>query len=625
MDPLASPGEPPVGVAMVDAAAGWLPPEAPLAMPVQDLWADPSHTVGDGRRQGSENDIWRGAMIVVAAAMTFFPVRAAYEVFSVGGITWLDSVALGLFVLLFGWLAFAFVMAATGFCLLITGGSDELELEAFDGARPAEPTAILMPIHNESVRDVVARIEAMADSLRDAGAATFDIFLLSDTRDPTMMTQEDAAFSALCGRAQAPPRVFYRRRAENTGRKAGNIADWVRRFGAAYGAMVVLDADSLMEGATLARLVATMAHNPRLGLIQTAPTVVHRATPFARLLQFAGRLYGPMLSEGLAWWSGAEGNYWGHNAIIRVRAFAEQAGLPHLPGRKPFGGEILSHDFVEAALLRRGGWEVRMAPQLPGSYEECPPTLPDMLVRERRWCQGNLQHSIVIAARGLHWTSRLHLIRGLSAYLTAPLWLAFVIVNALQPLQRKAANGAPYDLGNLRVLSWVLSLGFAALLAPKLLSLCLVFVRREERTAWGDPLKLCLGAALELLGSALVAPILMLALTRTMIGALAGRDAGWRPQRREGAELSWREAAREHGWHTASGVGLGVLAYLASPVSLIWLSPVVMGLVLAIPIARVTASPRLGEWLRTHGLLTTPEERQPPDILRRFIAKAACG
>jgi membrane glycosyltransferase len=122
------------------------------------------------------------------------------------------------------------------------------------------------------------------------------------------------------------------------------------------------------------------------------PLIVNRTSLFARVQQFASRLYGPMLSEGLAWWSGSEGNYWGHNAIIRTRAFAEQAGLPRLPGRKPFGGEILSHDFVEAALLRRGGWDVRMAPQLYGSFEECPPSLPDLIVRERRWCQGNLQH-----------------------------------------------------------------------------------------------------------------------------------------------------------------------------------------------------------------------------------------
>jgi membrane glycosyltransferase len=143
---------------------------------------------------------------------------------------------------------------------------------------------------------------------------------------------------------------------ENTARKSGNIEDWIKRFGAGYDHMIILDADSLMTGDTIVRLVSAMEGHPGVALIQTLPIVVNARTLFARLQQFSGRLYGPLIAAGIAWWHGSEGNYWGHNAIIRVRAFAQDAGLPDLKGRKPFGGHILSHDFVEAALMRRGGW-----------------------------------------------------------------------------------------------------------------------------------------------------------------------------------------------------------------------------------------------------------------------------
>ena len=199
--------------------------------------------------------------------------------------------------------------------------------------------------------------------------------------------------------------------------------------------MLILDADSLMTGDTIVRLVAAMEAHPKVALIQTLPIVVNARSLFARWQQFAGRLYGPMLAAGIAWWHGSEGNYWGHNAIIRVRAFAEQAGLPELRGRKPFGGHILSHDFIEAALMRRGGWAIHMAPTLGGSYEETPPSISDFAARDRRWCQGNLQHLALLPTRGFHWVSRLHLLTGIGSYLTAPLWLIFLVFGILVSLQ----------------------------------------------------------------------------------------------------------------------------------------------------------------------------------------------
>jgi membrane glycosyltransferase len=598
-------------------------------MPVQDLWTAPSAVLAphpdESADAGRETDTWRAAMVGLTIAMVFFPARAFYDVLSLGGFTVLDATTLLLFVLLFAWLAFAFVQAATGFCLMVTGGARILEAElalpdaAVLAAMEAGRTALLMPVYNEDVPAVFARLQAVDQSLADAGAKTFDIFVLSDTRDEVVKARERDAFEAL--RLQISPGrgLFYRNRPENIGRKAGNIADWVRTFGAAYETMVVLDADSLMEGEMLVRLAAAMARRPTLGLIQTVPLIVNRTSLFARVQQFASRLYGPMLSEGLAWWSGAEGNYWGHNAIIRTRAFAEQAGLPRLPGRKPFGGEILSHDFVEAALLRRGGWDVRMAPQLYGSFEECPPSLPDLIVRERRWCQGNLQHSIVIAARGLHWNSRLHMMRGVSAYLTAPLSLAFILAGAIQTLVREQAGAEQWGVSSLRVASWVFSLGIGALIAPKILSLCLVLIDGPQRRAWGNPAKLCLGFLLETISTSLIAPILMLAEVHAFIDVLIGRDSGWAAQRRTDGPLTWREAVRHHGLHTLMGVAMAVIAYLASPATLLWMAPVVVGLLAAAPISLVSSSPALGTWLRERGVLLTPEERHPPEVLSRFV------
>ena len=287
--------------------------------------------------------------------------------------------------------------------------------------------------------------------------------------------------------------------------------------------MVVLDADSLMAGETLTRLALMMDEAPNTGLIQTAPGLVGRMSVFGRLQQFATRLYGPMLSDGLAHTSGAASNYWGHNAIIRTAAFASCAGLPKLPGPKPFGGEIMSHDFVEAALLRRGGWDTCMAPQLTGSYEECPPTLPDMILRERRWCQGNLQHLPIIAARGLHWMSRIHLIQGVLTYLMPPVWLLFLLVGAGVSAEAHVYAQA-WDDYSLDTLNWVVAISVLSLMAPRMLALIRALGRTQERRLWGDPWKLIAGVLLETVLSALIAPIMMIAQTRSLIEILMGRD-----------------------------------------------------------------------------------------------------
>jgi membrane glycosyltransferase len=332
----------------------------------------------------------------------------------------------------------------------------------------------------------------------------------------------------------------------------------------------------------------------------------------------------------VAWWSGSEGNYWGHNAIIRVDAFARHAGLPRLPGRKPFGGDILSHDFVEAALLRRGGWRVCLAAGLGGSYEESPPTLTDLFARDRRWSQGNLQHARVIGAKGLHWISRFHLLRGLSAYLVSPLWLALLASAAILPLRPEWGErlGAPLKVAAVRLsdiegadAAFVAMLFF--LLGPKLLAYVQMLRTEHERRRFGGARMAALNVAIETLISTLVAPLIMVSHTGSIAAALAGRDSGWTAQKRDETGPSLGRSLRLLGHDMALGVGLALGAVSASLHVFLWLSPVIAGLVLAVPLDTVLASGRLGRAARRAGILLTPEERRPPQILVRASADAA--
>ena len=295
--------------------------------------------------------------------------------------------------------------------------------------RPAEGTgstltALVMPIYNEDPTRTTAALQAMAEALGQMGAnRAFEIVVLSDSTNADAWIRETVAIDGLRRSLAAIMPVWYRRRWRNVARKSGNIEDFVTRWGGRYDHMIVLDADSLIDASTLTRLVQMMHADPALGILQTAPQLIGARTLFGRLQQFAACAYGPVITRGLAAWSGDSGNYWGHNAIIRVAAFAECCGLPELEGRKPFGGHVLSHDFVEAALMRRGGWKVRMATDCGGSWEESPPSLIDVAIRDRRWAQGNLQHMKIIGASGLSFTSRLHLGIGIMSYLSSPLWL----------------------------------------------------------------------------------------------------------------------------------------------------------------------------------------------------------
>jgi len=485
-----------------------------------------------------------------------------------------------------------------------------------------------LPTYNEDAHDLMARLRAMYEQVTATGhGAQFDWFLLSDTTDPDIWIREEMAFIALrreCG----ADRLYYRHRSDNTARKSGNIAEWVRRFGAAYDHMIVLDADSLMAGETIVRLAHAMESRPTAALIQTQPVIVNARSLFSRLQQFAGRVYGPIIASGNAWWHGPESNYWGHNAIIRVRAFAEHAGLPELHGRRPFGGHILSHDFVEAALMRKAGWAIYMAPELGGSFEEVPPSILDFAARDRRWCQGNLQHLAVLPARGLHWVSRVHLLTGIGSYITAPMWLIFLLLGLLISLQANFIRPEYFPKGfslfptwpqqDPILAAWVFAATMGLLIVPKFLAYLALISRREQRASFSGCIRVLVGILSETLLAALIAPSMMIFQSVAVTEILLGRDAGWQVQRRGSGEVAQREIYRKLAAPTLCGLLMGLSAFAVSLPLLLWMSPVIAGLVLAIPLGLVT-SRRSGPT----GLFATPEDRHPPPVVRRANELAA--
>jgi membrane glycosyltransferase len=615
-----------VAVAVESPSSTWphpegdLPPPAPLSMVPQSLSSAPD--------RGRTSIGWRAAtLLILTAAMTVLGILGLAEVLAIDTLGPLDFLVLAVFAPLFAWTAFSFASALSG--LWATWRDrDRLDLEG-PAARLVSRTAILMPVYNEAPDDLVARIQAMWRSLEHHGETdAFDFFVLSDSTDRPKRDAERESLEIVRRRLPEKARIYYRHRAHNIDRKAGNIADWVRRFGGAYAFMVILDADSLMEGETLARLAGAMERNPRLGLLQTVPVVINRHSLFARVEQFASRLYGPILARGLGWWSGDQGNYWGHNAIIRVAAFAEAAGLPHLPGRKPFGGHILSHDFVEAALIRRAGWEVRLAPEIGGSFEESPPTLADTIVRDRRWCQGNLQHLKVLGACGLAPVSRLHLGRGILSYLVAPLWLILMVASVLLALKPEWGVGDA-QIADLQLLGpahshplilGVFALSMIFLLAPKLIAFFAMMASPGQRKWFGGGRMALASMALEILFSAMAAPVLLLNQVWTLVAILFGRDSGWGAQRREEDQFTLDEAADRHFGDTAVGAALAISALAVSMQVFLWMLPVILGMALSIPIAALSARRDLGEAARRAGLLLTPEEIDPSPVVRAYNA-----
>jgi len=613
------------------------PPPSPLAMPAQPLHAAAApaqRTPGPGHFRLRRLGVFGASLALVGGAVWMLA-----RVFAPGGLSAVEYTLMVLFVANFGWIALSFWSALVGLVVTLRGGDLAGLAPPLPGATPlvaafARPLAVVMPTYNEDPQRVLLAVETLYRELAALDElAAFEFFVLSDTTDPDVWLAEEAAWDDTRRRLAATGRLFYRRRYQNHARKAGNIADFCTRWGARYEAMLVLDADSVMSGETVVALARLLATNPQAAILQTVPRLVNRHTPFARAQQFATAMYGPVLATGYAWWFGPDSNYWGHNALIRTAAFAAHAGMPVLPGKPPFGGHILSHDFVEAALLRRAGWRNYLLPQLAGSYEESPPSLLDHAARDRRWCQGNLQHAGLLHARGLYGLSRFHLVNGIMAYLASPLWLAFIVTGLVAAVQGKFElpvyffpDRTPYPVWHVMdpvMARWLLGATMGVLLAPKCFGWLAVAARRETARAYGGRLRALAGMLAETVYSTLSAPAQMLLQTRAVREVLLGRDAGWQTQTRDDRGIPLRACRAALRWHATLGLVFAAAAWYVYPGLLGWMLPAVLGLLLAAPLAWLGARPALGRVLREAGLFVTPEERSPPPVLERQRALEA--
>ena len=601
------------------AAYASMPPAASLDMPQQSLWRVGKKALPGSRRTPMRVQFYRLFIYGGALALTAYGAWEMYGVVNVGAITNLKWALLILFVLNFSWIALSFSNAVLGFAVLLRGRHDPVVVPEKLAAR----TAILLPVYNEEPARHFATLAAMIEDMAQSPhAANFDWFILSDTTNPDIWIAEEKLYLALKQRMPSAINIYYRRRQKNTGRKAGNVADFVTGWGAAYDHFLVLDADSIMSAEAMVQLAAAMEADPHAGIIQTVPAMINRNTLLARMQQFAGRIYGPVIATGLAVWSGRSANFWGHNAILRTRAFAEHCGLPVLRGKPPFGGHIMSHDFVEAAFIRRGGYSVTMLPQLGGSYEESPPSLIDVAIRDRRWCQGNLQHMRIIGARGLRMASRQHFASGIMSYLASPIWLAQLVVGLLLVLQSYYIR-PEYFTDEFAILPAfprfdaeralaLLGLTMAVLLAPKFFGLILALKDAAIRRGAGGGMRLILSFILETIFAALLAPIMMVIQTQAIYRIVIGNDSGWNPQAREDGSIPFKDIVRKHASHVLLGLATLLAALLISPSLAAWMSPTIAGLLLAFMLSWLSGQRAVGLWLRRRKLLLIPEETDPP-------------
>ena len=604
-----------------------IPAPQPLQMPSQDF-SQKIILKHEPRRRGywvPRAAIFAGAAVVTAAF--------AYELFSIlafAVMTPLQFIFLILSTIAFGWISLGSLSAALGFLPLFAGEPPDA-ISAPPRDIPLNTrTALLFPVYHEDPARIAGTIEAMAGELRGLGAGrAFDVFVLSDTRGPDDGAKEATVYEALVQRLESVLPVYYRRRVQNTAKKAGNISDWVARFGAGYDHFVILDGDSVMSGKTLVTLALSMQSEPRAGLVQTVPRLVGGRTLLQRLQQFASNTYGPAVAAGIAFWHRDQGNYWGHNAIIRTAAFASAAGLPDLTGRKPFGGHIMSHDFVEAVLLQRAGWGVYMMAAIDGSYEGQPPNIADVVVRDRRWAQGNLQHLAIVSQAGLTAMGRVHLGLGAASYLISAVWAASLAVGVVLALQGQQIIPSYFEDSKTLFPIWpiidsgaALRLFLATLVVvflPKILGLMLELKRAGTARDFAGGMRTTLGVLFETVFSMLIAPILMLTQTVGVVQIFAGRDAGWSAQRRGDGASSFEDAMWFARWHTVIGGITAAIAYTVSPGLVFWMAPVILGLVLAGPVSWLTSRPA---GLFARWALATAEDKNPPAILTAANARA---
>ena len=570
----------------------------------------------------------RSAITVLVGLLTILATTFEWSLLRSEGWTPINVLLFGLFALLFTHVAIGFSQAFFGFLIL----SDRATAEAEPEPRPAGDelskipvTAIVVPIYNEEVGGVFARLRVMHDSLKSSGALErFQFFILSDSTDQEKALEEKLAWARIIAATNGADRIFYRRRKSPLNRKSGNIADFCRRWGGQYRYMICLDADSLMSAPTLVELVRRMEDNHRIGILQTVPQAINGQTSWSRLQQFSIALYGPIFAAGANFWQQEESNFWGHNAIIRLAPFIQHCALPELPGRSAVGRRPMSHDFVEAALMRRAGWEVHLADDLGGSYEETPPNVVEHLKRDRRWCQGNLQHWPLALARGFKAVTRFHFLHGIFSFVASPLLGLVLVLGFVKSLFPSAnSDGLFADAARTQIALVLFGFTILLLLLPKFLALFLA-LRKGRARQFGGATRMVASALLEMLLSALLAPVFLFFHAKFVLFSLLGKKVAWHAQRRgcEG-QGAWREVCEVFGLTTLIGLATSALTWWLTPGYFLWLLPIVLGWLLAIPVAALVSDWRIGKRLRNSGFFLVPSEVNPPREVRALRQAAA--
>lgn len=550
------------------------------------------------------------------------------------GGTVLEIGMLVLFAILYAWIAIGFWTAVFGFVIRLLGGDRHSILKRHTDAEllktPLAKTAVLLPIYHEPVHWTLSGLKAVYRDIERTGQIEhFEFYILSDSRDPDVWLEEQVAWNKLAKELGGEGRVFYRRRPVNLNYKSGNVADFLRRWGKRCKYMVVLDADSLMTGSTIVRMVRLMQREPGVGILQTNPNIINGQSLFARIQQFANRFYSTLFASGLAAIQMGDAAFWGHNAILRIEPFMRHCGLRKLPGIGIFGGPIMSHDFVEAAFMGRAGYEVWLEPGLGGSYEESPPTLADELARDSRWAKGNLQHLwVMLREPGLRFAHRMAFLNGIMAYVASPLWLGFLILTTIAAANMTLMPIEYFPDGHQGMFplwpewrpEWALGLALSTLgllFFPKFLAIIDAVIHRFTKD-FGGSFRLFCSVMLEIVISVLLAPLRMWAHSRYVVSALLNVSLLWAGQNRT-EETGWQEALVTQLPGMLVGGAWSTFAWSLDTMFFLWSLPVALPLILAAPTAVYLSRNSLGQALRKRRLLLIPEESKTMDLLEDAV------
>jgi membrane glycosyltransferase len=532
---------------------------------------------------------------------------------SAGGFSAFDGVILALFAVTLPWSVIGFWNATIGFLVMRFADDPTIAVTPMTSAVRGDEvitasTAILMCIRNEPPQRVIRNLAPMLAGLAATGAGDrFHLYVLSDTSDPAVAAAEDQAFSALAAQWHGRIAVTYRRRSHNAGFKAGNIRDFCERFGARHDFAITLDADSLMPADAVLRLTRVIAANPRIGILQGLVVGLPSKSAFARIFQFGMRLGMRSFTIGSAWWQGDCGPYWGHNAIIRLAPFIAHCHLPPLPN----GDCVLSHDQIEAVLMRRAGYEVRMLPEEDLGWEENPPTLLEFIRRDLRWCQGNMQYWHFLTLPGLKPVSRYQLLFALVWFLGSPAWMGLLVLGTLAAALAAPAPALRPDAGSL-LFAVILFMWFA----PKIATIADLLLRPADRRAFGGTARLLASVLVETAFALLLSPIMWFGHAAFLAGLVLGRRIGWGGQARDDHAVPLALAWRSLWPQTLLGVGTLAILAVTAPAALPYALFIAGGLALAVPFAVITALPASGRLLTRLGIGRLPEETAPPEVLR---------